>query len=310
MVLSLLMLLSTISEAQWTWEWGTCKDCYNTIPSSEGYKKGNVGIGTFTPSEKLEVNGNIKLSNASQVISTNRGRLCFSQVTNDWNHAIYNNHQNIDGEGVWDGMKFNVFMGASFRVGNASGDKPPITALYINSVGSVGIGMDNIHENFKMHIKGGNGSWKGGLASGGTNAAVTIGELSGKATIGGHTADLNGWATLLINPHGGNVGIGTSDPGSYKLAVEGIIGARGIDVKAGAWADFVFAPDYSLKSLKEVKNFIKQNGHLPDVPSEEEVLEEGINVSEMFKIQMQKIEELTLYIIELEEKVSKLEKED
>lgn len=95
------------------------------------------------------------------------------------------------------------------------------------------------------------------------------------------------------------VGIGTTDPGNYKLAVEGTIGARGIDVKVGAWSDFVFEKDYTLKSLEEVAIFIEKNKHLPDVPSEAEVLEKGIDLAKMDAILLQKIEELTLYMIDL-----------
>ncbi len=96
-----------------------------------------------------------------------------------------------------------------------------------------------------------------------------------------------------------NVGIGTTDPGSYKLAVEGKIGARGIDVKSGSWADFVFAEDYTLRPLDEVEQFIQRHQHLPEIPSEAQVLEKGLDVGEMLRLQMQKIEELTLYLIQL-----------
>ncbi len=102
--------------------------------------------------------------------------------------------------------------------------------------------------------------------------------------------------TLLDN---GNVGIGTTDPGPYKLAVSGKIFAKGIDVKNSIWPDFVFAEDYKLRPLEEVERFIEEHQHLPEIPSEAEVLEKGIDVGKMFELQMQKIEELTLYLIEL-----------
>ena len=98
----------------------------------------------------------------------------------------------------------------------------------------------------------------------------------------------------------GNVGIGTLTPGSFKLAVEGKIGAREIVVQTGAWADFVFSSDYRLPSLAEVEAHINENGHLPGIPSEEEVLEKGIAIGEMQTKLLQKIEELTLYMIELQ----------
>ena len=101
----------------------------------------------------------------------------------------------------------------------------------------------------------------------------------------------------------GNVGIGTTNPGSYRLAVEGRIGAREVDVKTSSWADFVFAEDYALPSLDEVDAYIQAHHHLPDVPSEAEVLKEGIHLGEMQKVLLQKVEELTLYTIDLQEQL-------
>jgi hypothetical protein len=97
----------------------------------------------------------------------------------------------------------------------------------------------------------------------------------------------------------GNVGIGTTTPGSFKLAVEGKIGAREVNVTTAAWSDYVFQPAYQLRSLAEVDQFIKRNHHLPDVPSESEVLKNGQDLGEMNAILLRKIEELTLYMIEL-----------
>ncbi|MBV8252992.1 MAG: hypothetical protein JO154_10335 [Chitinophaga sp.] len=96
----------------------------------------------------------------------------------------------------------------------------------------------------------------------------------------------------------GSVGIGTGSPGNYKLAVEGVLGARKIKVTQTSWADYVFHPEYKLASLDSVEKFIKVNRHLPDIPAEKEVLTEGIDVGEMNKKLLQKIEELTLYLIE------------
>ena len=100
-----------------------------------------------------------------------------------------------------------------------------------------------------------------------------------------------------LNYFGGSVGIGTRTTGSFKLAVEGAIGARKIQVTQGAWADFVFQPDYKLPSLQETEQYVKANSHLPGIPSEKEVQEKGIDIGEMNKILVQKIEELTLHVI-------------
>lgn len=101
----------------------------------------------------------------------------------------------------------------------------------------------------------------------------------------------------------GNVGIGTNNPGTYKLAVEGTLGARKIKVTQAAWADFVFDSSYQLAPLYQVEKYIQQNKHLPDVPSASEVKKEGLDVGDSQALLLRKIEELTLYIIEQNKKI-------
>jgi len=103
---------------------------------------------------------------------------------------------------------------------------------------------------------------------------------------------------LYIRRSDGNVAIGTITPGPYKLTVEGTIGARRMKVMQGTWADFVFQPEYKLPTLAEVEEYIKTNKHLPDVPSAAEVEKGGLDLGEMNKRLLQKVEELTLYLIE------------
>ncbi|WP_407428896.1 hypothetical protein [Arcticibacter sp.] len=100
----------------------------------------------------------------------------------------------------------------------------------------------------------------------------------------------------------GDVGIGVSDPKGYKLAVAGSVIAESVTVKMqSVWPDYVFAPGYDLPSLGEVKGFIQQNKHLPGMPSAREVDDSGINLGEMNVKLLKKIEELTLYMINLKE---------
>ena len=101
------------------------------------------------------------------------------------------------------------------------------------------------------------------------------------------------------------IGAGTSNP-TKTLEVNGAIRSKEVLVEVANWSDFVFDKDYDLMTLKEVESYIKENGHLPDVPSAEEVKANGVEVGEMNAILLQKIEELTLYIIELEKKIEKL----
>ena len=109
---------------------------------------------------------------------------------------------------------------------------------------------------------------------------------------------------------GSGVGIGTEIVGSFKLAVEGKIGAHEVVVTTDGWADFVFEPDYNLMSLKELETFIKANKHLPEIPTTTEVKENGISIGEMNAKLLQKIEELTLYMIELKKEVEILKEQN
>ena len=111
---------------------------------------------------------------------------------------------------------------------------------------------------------------------------------------------------LLVN---GNVGIGTINTNdvSYKLFVETGIRTRKVKVDQATWADYVFEPSYKLPSLEEVESFIKQHKHLPDVPSARDVQKEGLNLGDNQALLLKKIEELTLYAIEQNKKLEKLE---
>ncbi|MFN9303485.1 MAG: hypothetical protein ACK6DA_11985 [Candidatus Kapaibacterium sp.] len=122
------------------------------------------------------------------------------------------------------------------------------------------------------------------------------------------TGDVPG---LSINPEG-RVAIGCNAnkpfsgptdpvdlPTHYLLAVKGLVVAQEIVVTNTTWADFVFKQDYKLRPLDEVEQFIKDNGHLPDVPSEKEVQRTGVDLGKTDAMLLQKIEELTLYMIQL-----------
>lgn len=94
----------------------------------------------------------------------------------------------------------------------------------------------------------------------------------------------------------GNVGIGTLKP-QEKLSVKGRIRAHEVKVETENWPDYVFSPGYQLPSLSEIEKFIQTNGHLPEVPKAAEVAANGVQLGEMNKILLKKIEELTLQAI-------------
>ncbi|PTS92778.1 hypothetical protein DBR11_26340 [Pedobacter sp. HMWF019] len=105
------------------------------------------------------------------------------------------------------------------------------------------------------------------------------------------------------NYFAGNMGIGTQDTRGYKLAVSGNMIAESVKVQLqSAWPDYVFSKDYTLPSLKETEKHIKENSHLPGIPSAAEVKTNGIDLGEMNAKLLKKVEELTLYVIDLNKK--------
>jgi hypothetical protein len=101
------------------------------------------------------------------------------------------------------------------------------------------------------------------------------------------------------------------DDREYRLWVQGGVRTEKVKVdiaSANGWADYVFEDDYELMPIDELEAYIKEHKHLPGVPSSEEVMREGIDVAEMNKILLEKIEELTLRVIELEKEANQQNK--
>lgn len=104
----------------------------------------------------------------------------------------------------------------------------------------------------------------------------------------------------------GNVGIGVTNP-IYKLEVDGTVKTKEVNITLAGWPDYVFKPGYYLRSLSEVEAYIFNNGHLPNIPSEKEVLENGLSLGEINVKLLEKIEELTLYLLQQDKKIEILE---
>lgn len=111
--------------------------------------------------------------------------------------------------------------------------------------------------------------------------------------------------TQMIITKTGNIGIGTETPDT-KLAVNGTVHAKEVLVDLVGWPDYVFEKDYSLMSLQELENSIKENKHLPNIPSADEVECDGIGLGQMNKKLIEKVEELTLYIIQLNKELQEV----
>ena len=118
---------------------------------------------------------------------------------------------------------------------------------------------------------------------------------------------------VMLPGENGQVGIGINNVNNfpsdnYLLAVDGRILAEEVRVElSGDWPDYVFQPSYNLRSLEEVEACIKTKGHLPGIPSAMKVESEGIELGDMQKTMMEKIEELTLYLIEANKSIKTLE---
>jgi len=262
---------------------------FNFVDSTAGVDRvlinslGNVGIGTNAPGYLLDVNGTLNIrgsftvngtavatgtgsvwtvgaSNAIYYSAGNtclyRNRLIFSNAINDFNHSIYNNYSNLDAEGVWDGMKFNVYAGAWFRTGNVGAT----TALYMNTSGQIGVGTTGTQGNSLM-VWGGNSV--SGISLGDYNttavkyigitvlnngsninvntgfSGITFGPPNDGATEGYlafHTHDygVDSGEKMRIDKRG-NVGIGKNNP-SQLLDVNGAINCTSFLVNGTAVA--------------------------------------------------------------------------
>jgi len=177
--------------------------------------------------------------------------------------------------------------------------------------------LNNIHSNLEgsgLHIAAGGagtaqGAYLGWNRSGFTgevNLVSNIGQGVGGFTFD-NTNDGVSFTRLVTILGNGKVGIGTQNPDQI-LTVQGMVHATGVLVDQSVpTPDYVFDKDYDLATLKDVKTYIDQNHHLPEIPSAAQVAKEGINLGEMNAKLLKKIEELTLYFIEKDEKLKELE---
>jgi hypothetical protein len=139
---------------------------------------------------------------------------------------------------------------------------------------------------------------------------VTSSSLNGTVGYLSRFTSNNTLGNSSLYDNGIGVGVGTTNPGTYKLAVEGTIGARKVKVTQASWADYVFNDGYWLRPLTEVESFIKENKHLPEVPSAKEVEKNGVDVGDNQALLLKKIEELTLYMIQMNRDTEMLKKEN
>ncbi len=167
------------------------------------------------------------------------------------------------------------------------------------SNGNVGIGTDAPDQLLTLKSNAFMG-WEYNGTGSGSYHTITGGGLNPMSfsDSGAPIFKFNGFTnTKMVIMNSGNVGIGVDSP-QNKLDVNGTIHAKEVKVDMQGWADYVFESGYKLPSLESVEEYIKSHGHLPDVASEKEVLENGIHLCAHQVLMLQKIEELTLYMIE------------
>ncbi|MCD4680935.1 MAG: hypothetical protein K8S00_11165 [Bacteroidales bacterium] len=237
----------------------------------QNYFEGNVGIGTTSTNYSL----NIKTSSSTRSISTD------NQYSGSSNK--FGIHNMISSDGTGD--KLGIYT----RVEANPADNSPSFGVYIET-------EDN-----------GNSGDIFGLYS-----MITTSGTGNHYAIYASTSD--GWAAFMNDGDlfvRDNVYIGNSTGASgYKVSIDGKVICEELKVQASiAWPDYVFNKDYPLTPIKELEKSIRTNKHLPGMPSAENINKEGITLGEMSTKQMEKIEELTLYIINMHKRIVKLETE-
>lgn len=290
------------------------------VDAATGYS----GFNTKTPTHQLFVNGGSKTNSMYIGSSSN----FIDRSGNGDNIYI---RQPMQTSGGWWGMNVAI-------QGPLSGHTAPFYPVrYLSDENSDG--LDDT-EHFFIDKYGG-GFFRGNIGLGTTNPMdkIHIDGVDAGVRIGGsirsrmnlYTGNQNGWqievsdangnqfagdlgftesgvaAGRLVLKKGGNIGIGLLDP-TERLSVNGNVRAKKVIVTQAGWPDYVFDTSYSLRSLSEVEAFIAKNKHLPDMPSARDVEEKGISVGDNQALLLKKIEELTLYLIELKKENTDLKK--
>lgn len=268
-------------------------DNQNTIYSLSG----NVGITTVSPQSKLHLN------------ALERKAL-----------RVYREGKVDKYLSIWHGTSGAVI--EPIRTNNSTGIlylggyDTPTNTFFARSGGSVAIGTTSVqsklHLNalerkaFRVYREGKTDKylsiWHG--TSGAVIEPIRTNNSTGVLYLGGYDTPTN----TFFARSGGTVGIGTTNTRGYKLAVNGNIRAKEVVVEASSWPDYVFRSDYKLPALNEVKKYIRTQGHLPNIPNEKEVLENGIQIGSMHAKLLEKIEELMLYTIQQDEELKTLRK--
>jgi hypothetical protein len=264
---------------------------------------GNVGLGYTNPIFRLEVNGSMRMRGARRIVFRNNdddADMGSIGLLNDSVISIADNNPSQSSRFYFDVENAKMGIGA---IPNANDGK--VLVSYNSNPG-----------NPQMTIKE---STLGDYArfEFANNGAERVWHLAGQTVAGaGSTNRANdilniwnsSWGNLMSFRGDGRVGIWTTTPATgYALSVNGKIMCEELRVQlSGAWPDYVFSENYKLMPLQGVELFIKNNGHLPGIPSAFQMEKDGLNVADMQKKMMEKIEELTLYILQQQKEIDAL----
>jgi hypothetical protein len=274
---------------------------------------GEMGIGTMSPTSQLEVTtSNLTVP---AIIANGQSVGIYAEATAQESNLIKRSNQfgDLDGIAIFGNAKYtsNTTNGSMYGV---VGSATELTS--INNVGVFGEaknanGYNNGVTGYVNSLTGVFNAGVVGQVELNTTAVYNRG-IWGIAPVA--TNHYAGYFDGNVDMQSGTVRIGNvTTPTGYKLFVEQGILTEKVKVAVAtspAWADYVFAADYNLKSLSEVEAFIKENKHLPNVPSADELVKEGLDLGKMQATQMEKIEELTLYMIEMKKEINTLKEEN
>jgi hypothetical protein len=260
-----------------------------TVSNSSGY----VGLGSATsPTAKLHINSSIERESFRLYKEGNT-----TNYLSIWQGTGGAALDPIGSGKLWLGydQPTDVYMGLSTgKIG--IGTTSPSTKLDIQGSGST-----NVDLKVTGRIQSGDAANAGGMHVGTTG--MFMGQVNANAL-----GLWNNGAWRLITDNNGNIGIGTLSP-NQKLTVNGTIYGKEVKVDLNVpGPDYVFEKDYKLPSLEEIKLYIDQHKHLPEVPSAKEMEQNGINLSEMNMILLKKVEELTLMMIDQKQENAVLKK--
>lgn len=286
----------------------------------------NAASMQFNPTSQVVVNGAFKAtgnvvlsalaSSTPKLLTVGaNGQLATTDLTTEGdnlgNHTATQN-LNLNGKKIVNGTAGTggIFVSTAGKVRIGTGTTTPTNALEVNGTTvSTNLKISGLASSTQKVLTVGTGGQVS--ATDGSTFADNMGDhtatqninLNGRKIVNG-SASTNG---LFVGTNGNvRIGAGSGNP-SNALEVNGIVRTKEVLVEITGWSDFVFEKDYKLMSLAEVEQFVKQHGHLPDIPSANEVEENGIGLGEMNALLLQKIEEMTLHLIEMEKRIQELE---